>query len=74
MIPVSVSASLDTSKSSVVMDIDSGRLLYSKNKDEKRLIASITKIMTSLIALENGKLDSTYKAGDEILEMYGTSI
>ena len=28
------------------MDIDSGRILYQKNANEKRLVASITKIMT----------------------------
>lgn len=38
---------LDTSKSSVVMDLNSGRVLYQKNANEKRLIASITNIMTT---------------------------
>lgn len=65
---------LDSSKSSIVMDIDSGRILYENNPNDKRLIASITKIMTATIALENGKLNKKYKAGEEILEMYGTSI
>lgn len=72
--PLPVDANMDTSTSSIVMDIDSGRILYSKNKDEKRLIASITKIMTATIALEKGNLKDNYKAGEEILEMYGTSI
>lgn len=65
---------MDTATSSIVMDMDSKRILYSKNKDEKRLIASITKIMTATIALEKGKLTDKYTAGEEILEMYGTSI
>lgn len=64
----------DTSKSSVVMDIDSGRVLYQKNMNEERLIASITKIMTATIALENGKLDDEYVVGEEVLQMYGTNI
>ncbi|MCI8347294.1 MAG: D-alanyl-D-alanine carboxypeptidase [Bacilli bacterium] len=68
------SESLDSSKSSIVMDIDSGRILYSNNKDDTRLIASITKIMTSVIAIENAKLNTTYTAKEEILKMYGTSI
>lgn len=42
-----VDAVSDTATSTVVMDIDSKRILYEKNKDEKRLIASITKIMTT---------------------------
>lgn len=74
LFPLNVFAVTDTATSSIVMDMDSGRILYSKNKDEKRLIASITKIMTSVIALEKGKLNDEYKAGEEILEMYGTSI
>ena len=64
----------DTAKSSIVMDLDSGRVLYENNADEKRLIASITKIMTCIIAIEEGDLDSEVEAGDEILKMYGTSI
>lgn len=36
-----------TAKSAVVVDIDSGRVLYEKDKDTKRLIASITNIMTT---------------------------
>ena len=41
--------------SSIVMDIDSKRILYEENKDEQRLIASITKIMTAIITIENNK-------------------
>lgn len=42
-----------TSASSVVlMEADSGRVLYEKNGAESRLIASITKLMTALVALE----------------------
>lgn len=37
----------DTSKASVVIDADSGRILYDNNKDNKRLIASTTNIMTT---------------------------
>ena len=74
LFPINVFADMDTATSSIVMDMDSRRILYSNNKDEKRLIASITKIMTAAIALEKGKLTDTYTAGEEILEMYGTSI
>ncbi len=38
--------------SAVLVDGDSGRILYSQNSDEKRLIASITKLMTALLAVE----------------------
>ena len=46
-----------TSETGVLMDADSGTLLYSKGGDEIRYPASITKIMTTLLALENCNLD-----------------
>ena len=64
----------DTARSSIVMDLDSGRVLYQNNADEERLIASITKIMTCIIAIEERDLNSEVEAGEEILKMYGTSI
>ena len=64
----------DTARSSIVMDLDSGRVLYENNADEERLIASITKIMTCIIAIEEGDLDKEIEAEEEILKMYGTSI
>lgn len=72
-LPVNVFAN-DTSRSSILMDMDSGRILYSKNMNEKRLIASITKVMTATVALENSNINKKVTAGDEILDMYGTSI
>lgn len=72
--PHKVNALNDSARSSIVMDIDSGRVLYQKNAHEQRLIASITKIMTATIALEKGDLDDIYTAGDEVLKMYGTNI
>ncbi len=44
-------------RAAVVMEASSGRVIYSKNATEKRAIASTTKIMTALVALENGNLD-----------------
>lgn len=58
----------------MAIDVDSGRILYEKNKDEKLLIASTTKIMTCIIVLENSNLDDTVKVGEEVLKMYGTNI
>lgn len=42
--------------SCIVMDADTGRILLSKNADERRYPASTTKIMTCIIALENGPM------------------
>lgn len=58
----------------VVLDQDSGRVLKSENKDEPMLIASISKIMTCIIALENGDLNKMVKADKSILSAVGSSI
>ena len=44
--------------SAVLMDADSGRILFSKNGQEERAMASTTKIMTCILALESGIMDS----------------
>ena len=43
--------------SAVLMDADSGRILYEKNGFEKRPMASTTKIMTCILALEKGNAE-----------------
>ncbi len=60
--------------SSVVIDVDSGRILYENNSHSKELIASTTKIMTCIIVLENSDIEKEITVGDEILEMVGTNI
>ena len=74
IIPVNVFSLSISGRSAILMDVDSGRILYEKDIDTKRLIASTTKIMTCLIALENGNLDDMVTVGDEVLTMYGTNI
>lgn len=49
------------SESGIVMDMDSGAILYAKNIDDKHYPASITKVMTALVALQNYKMDETVK-------------
>lgn len=44
-------------ESAVVMDIDSGAFLYAKNMDTAKYPASITKIMTVLLTIENCRLN-----------------
>ena len=56
------------------MDMDSKRILYSKNKDEKRLIASITKIMTAIIAIENKDINDIVTVDESVKKSYGSGI
>ena len=51
--------------SAVLMDADSGRILYEKNGFEKRPMASTTKIMTCILALENGAGDDYVMVSDK---------
>ena len=44
-----------SASSAILMEAGSGRVLYEHNADEPRLIASITKLMTALVALESGR-------------------
>ena len=41
----------------ILIDADSGKILYSKNANTKMYPASTTKIMTAILTLENCKLD-----------------
>ncbi len=72
LFPINVLA--DTGRSTIIMDIDSGRILYKNNINERRLIASTTKIMTCIVTLENSDIESSITVGDEVLSMYGTNI
>ena len=45
--------------SAVVMEAESGEVLYNKAMDERRYPASTTKIMTALVALEHSNLTDT---------------
>lgn len=44
-------------QSAILMDADTGAILYAKNIDERHFPASTTKIMTTLLAVENCELD-----------------
>ena len=48
-----------SSPSALLMDYSSGKILYEKNINEKRYPASLTKIMTAIIVLENCELSDT---------------
>lgn len=49
------------SESGIVMDIDSGAILYAKNIDDQHYPASITKVATALLALKIYKMDEVVK-------------
>ena len=55
-------------ESAILIDADSGAVLYEKNADERHYPASITKIMTVYLALSRGSLDQTLTATDTAID------
>lgn len=49
----------------VLMDADTGRVLFSKSGDTEAPMASTTKIMTCILALENGELTDEVEISEE---------
>lgn len=63
------------SQGAVLMDASSGRVLYGKNEDLQLAMASTTKIMTCIVALEHGGLEdvvtaSAYAAAQPKVKLY----
>ncbi len=56
-------------QSAVLMDADTGRILYAKNAKEQRPMASTTKIMTLILALENANPDDIVMISDYAASM-----
>ena len=69
-----IKASTQTAQEYILMDMNSGRILEGKDYNNPRLIASITKIMTCVIAIESNKLEETLTVDDSILKAYGSGI
>lgn len=56
-------------KSAVLIDGDSGRILYEKSAHNKVSVASTTKIMTCIIVIENGNLGDMVTPSDYAIAM-----
>ena len=68
-VEISVSAN-----SAVVMEASTGRVLYQKNAYEKMPMASTTKIMTALVAIENSNLSDMVTVSANASGVEGSSI
>lgn len=53
-------------EAAVLFDLNGKETLYSKNAHERLYPASLTKVMTALVALKNGSLDQTLTASDAV--------
>jgi len=61
-------------QAAALIDVESGRILYTKNGDTPMRIASLTKIMTAIVAIEHGKLSDKVKIGKRAVGKEGSSI
>lgn len=63
-----------SAKSYALVEQSAGRLLTGKNENARLPMASTTKIMTALLAVESGRLDSTVTVSEEAVKVEGSSI
>lgn len=63
-----------SAKSAVVICADTGEIVFQKNPNQKLPMASTTKIMTSVLALEYGANEQYFTVTDEMISVEGSSI
>src|SRR5690625_3323074 len=63
-----------SANNAVLMDQETGHVLFEKKAHEPQSIASITKIMTAIIAIESGKLNEVAIASRRAIYTEGSSI
>ena len=76
-LPIAFADEVDLSNSAssaCVMDKDSGRVLYAKNEDYKLPMASTTKIITAIVAIENANLDNVITITKDCVGIEGSSV
>lgn len=63
-----------SAQSAVLMAADTGKLLFTQNSQERLPMASTTKIMTALLALESGDLDAVFTVDPQAIQVEGSSM
>ena len=74
LIPINIKAYESSASCVVLMDMDSLNVIYGENMHDVRSVASISKIMTAIVAIENSGVNSTVTIGEEITKAYGSGI
>ncbi|PFA63869.1 D-alanyl-D-alanine carboxypeptidase [Bacillus sp. AFS015802] len=63
-----------SSQRAILMDQETGRILYEKDAHSQSRIASITKIMTAILAVESGKMDEEVTVSSNAAGTEGSSL
>ncbi len=74
MVPQKAEALSVSAQYACVIDFQTGRIVYEKNAYKRHSMASTTKIMTALVALENGVLTDLVTVGKNAAGTEGTSL
>ena len=74
-LPLPISAAPSVSgKCAVLMEAESGKVLYQKNAFVRVPMASTTKIMTAIVAIESGNIGRTVSISPEAVGIEGSSV
>jgi D-alanyl-D-alanine carboxypeptidase len=63
-----------SARAAILMEQSSGRVLYGRNEHRPMRIASITKIMTAILAIESGKMKNTVTITEHAAHTEGSSL
>lgn len=63
-----------SARSAILIEQESGRVLFEKDAHTKRRIASITKIMTAILAIESGKMDEKATVSNRAIHTEGSAV
>lgn len=63
-----------TAKAAIIMEARTGKVLYSKNAEERKYPASTTKMMSLIVALEHGNLNDIVTASSNAANTEGSSL
>lgn len=74
IIPINIKAYNTSASSAILMDQDTNKIIYANNIHKKRSIASISKIMTAILALESDKLYENITVTNIVNKAYGSGI
>ncbi len=73
--PINISSSVSVSAESAIMiDAETGRIVYEKNADERLSMASTTKIITAIAAIENGNPADIVTVSENAASTEGSSV
>ncbi|PZE22210.1 D-alanyl-D-alanine carboxypeptidase [Paenibacillus xerothermodurans] len=61
-------------EAAALIDVQSGRLLFSRQGDKTMRVASLTKIMTAIVAIDHGRLSDQVKVSKSAYGKEGSSI